>query len=86
MKDAAKYYRDQQTGLGKRFLNSIEDCVNSIHHNPELYQVRFKDIRFAYPKTFPYIVLYRINRRKKKIFIIAILHTSLSPDKWTKRI
>jgi len=54
LKDASIYDHDQYSGLGRRFLNSIEECVIIIKNNPEIFQIRFRDFRIAYPKTFPY--------------------------------
>lgn len=37
MSDSARWYNAQQPGLGTRFLASVQDSVNRICLNPEMY-------------------------------------------------
>ncbi len=37
MLDAAVWYESQQPDLGKRFLATVQDSLNRIELNPELY-------------------------------------------------
>jgi len=43
--EAAKFYEENQGGLGNRFIESLTDAVNRIRRNPSLYQKIYKNIR-----------------------------------------
>ena len=40
MIEAAAYYEAQQCDLGRRFLASVQDSINRIVINPQLYPIR----------------------------------------------
>ncbi len=70
LKEAAHYYHLQQNGLGAKFLLSIEDVLQSIKKFPGTFQIRFKDIRIAVIRKYPYLVFYRISSERNEIQII----------------
>jgi plasmid stabilization system protein ParE len=47
-------YEEKQPGLGRRFLNEVEQSFGRIAPNPYLYQEIESDIRRAVVHTFPY--------------------------------
>ena len=83
MMQAAVFYETQQQDLGKRFLGVIQASLNNIQINPSLYPVIYLDVRRCITKTFPFNVLFRIN--KNQIIIVAIMHQSKNPDYWKRR-
>lgn len=52
MVDAAVWYEAQQEGLGKRFLTAVQDALNRLQLNPELYPFVEEDVRRCLTKTF----------------------------------
>jgi len=83
MIEAAAWYEAQQAGLGKRFLTSVQDAVNRIELNPELYPIVERDVRRCLAKTFPFGVLFRI--KPDMIQIMAVMHLHRDPDYWKKQ-
>jgi plasmid stabilization system protein ParE len=83
MSDAAAYYEDQQADLGKRFLASVQDAINSITINPRLYPVVALDVRRCLTKVFPFGVLFRI--LPDQIVIVAVMHLARHPGYWKHR-
>lgn len=83
MLNAAAWYDTQQKGLGRRFLTSIQDTLNRIALQPELYPFVEGDVRRCLAKTFPFGVLFRI--KPDVIAVIAIMHLHRDPDYWTPR-
>ena len=81
--DSAYYwYECEQIGLGERFLLAVHEKIDFIRLSPELYDFKSKRVyREAKVKGFPYLIVYRLYPRKKRIFISAIHHTSLHPNK-----
>jgi toxin ParE1/3/4 len=83
MIEAAAYYEAQQADLGKRFLASVQDGINSILINPRLYRVVDLDVRRCLTKVFPFGVLFRI--QPDQIAIVAVMHLARHPDYWKHR-
>ena len=83
MIDAAAWYESQQLHLGKRFLTSVQDAINRIELNPELYPVLEGDIRRCLTRTFPFGVLFRI--KATEIEVTAVMHLHRDPDYWKNR-
>lgn len=73
-KEALKYYKDINPKLGKRFNQSFKDSLDLIKKKPELFQIRFENIRIKMLKTFPYLIHFTIY--DNLIVIKAIYHSS----------
>ncbi|MEO5947524.1 MAG: type II toxin-antitoxin system RelE/ParE family toxin [Chitinophagaceae bacterium] len=78
---AWEWYEDKQPGLGDRFKQQVYNCIRKIEEQPERYPERRKNYRERLVEIFPYLIIYRIHKRKKAIFIISIFHTRLNPKK-----
>jgi hypothetical protein len=83
MIDAAAWYEAQETGLGKRFLTSVQDALNRIEINPLLYPIIEEDVRRGLTKTFPFGVLFRV--RSDCILVVAVMHLHRDPGYWKDR-
>lgn len=79
--EAWEWYEDRQEGLGYRFKEKLYECIKRIEKSPERYPERKKKYREALVDVFPYIVVYRIHKRKKIIAIASVFHTRRSPLK-----
>lgn len=80
---AATYYELQQEGLGHRFLTSVQDTINRILLNPQMYPVVDIDVRRCLTKTFPFGVLFR--DKPRHVIIMAVMHLRRDPDYWKSR-
>jgi toxin ParE1/3/4 len=80
---AAAYYEGQRQDLGKRFLASVQDAVNTITINPRLYPVVHLDVRRCLTKVFPFGILFRV--LPGAIVILAVMHLHRHPDYWKDR-
>lgn len=83
MLDAAVWYESQQQDLGKRFLAAVQDALNRLALNPELYAFVDGDVRRCLTKTFPFGILFRT--KPDLIAIMAVMHLHRDPDYWTNR-
>lgn len=79
--EAWEWYEDKQSGLGDKFKHQVDICIRAIEHNPERYPDRRRNYRECIVKGFPYLLIYRIHKRKKIIAIVSVFHTSRSPRK-----
>jgi len=72
----------QQIGLGEKFLLNVRNKLDLIKRSPEVYGIKSrKDYREAMVDNFPYLIVYRVYPKKKIIFISAIHHEKMDPDK-----
>jgi len=66
MIEAAAYYEAQQCDLGRRFLASVQDSINRIVINPQLYPIVELDVRRCLTRTFPFGVFFEIVPTRSK--------------------
>lgn len=85
-KDAKAWYKEQQSGLDKQFANSIKSTILFVQRNPFAFAVRYRNIRVAFPKKFPYGIHFYIDEKNQQIIIIAITHNKRNPKLTTRRI
>ncbi len=80
MLDAWIWYEDKQSGLGDRFLNEVYKRIEAIEQHPERYAERKKRFHETKIKTFPYLIIYRIEKEDEFVIIASIFHTSRNPN------
>lgn len=85
IREAAHWYNKKQPGLGKRFTSHIRSKVRIIQTDPQVFTVRYNDIRTAVLDVFPFMIHYTIYKEEYLIIISAVLHTSRSPETWQAR-
>jgi plasmid stabilization system protein ParE len=78
--DAINYYEMEFEGLGIRFREDVKKAIMRILEYPEAWSVERGEIRRCLLHTFPYKILYSIE--KDHIFIIAVAHQHRKPDYW----
>ena len=74
------WYEQQRPGLGDDFLAAVEECIQRIKRNPEMYAIVRKDLRVALVARFPYLIVYRL--LPGRIRISAVVHGSRHPRNW----
>ncbi len=79
---AATFYEKQQTGLGARFVNAVEDTIARIQKAPHLHRLVESDIRKIRVRRFPYAVIYRL---RDIVEVIAVMHLKRRPGYWRER-
>jgi len=71
---AKQWYAEQQNGLDMRFVTAVKDAVSNIIKMPSAYAVRYKNVRIAHTKIFPYHIHFYIDEIKAQVVIIGIVH------------
>ena len=77
------FYKKQQAGLEKRFIEAAEDAINRVCRSPLLYRKIDDDIRKCRLLHFPYAIIFR--PRPSQIEIIAVMHLRKQPNYWQSR-
>ena len=54
LEQAARWYDEEQAGLGSRFLTDVDQVFGRIRERPQQFPVVSGDIRRALLQTFPY--------------------------------
>ena len=77
--EAYQWYEREQKGLGARFERMVGLYIQKILGAPENNHYGKAPYREVSIEIFPYVIVYKINKRKKLIFVSAIYHTKRNP-------
>ena len=78
------YYEERERDFGKQFEQELDEKISTLKINP-FYQVRYDDVHCLPLHKFPHMIHYTIDIEKKLVFIRAVFHTALSPERWKVR-
>ncbi len=82
--EAAQFYNESQTGLGRLFLDAVRETGDRIRQNPEWWPVFEAPVRGCRVFPFPYRLLYR--ELPDRIQIVSVFHLSRHPQSWRDRL
>lgn len=80
--EAYWWYEERRRGLGEQFLAAVDVAFDRIEQYPELFAVRYGQVRMAVVPRFPYAVFYSVETRR--VLILTVLHTSDDPGNWPR--
>jgi plasmid stabilization system protein ParE len=75
------WYEDRQIGLGDRFVKELTERIRIIEQTPSRHPTKYKSYKETQVPVFPFLIIYRINKKKKIIRIVSIFHTYRNPEK-----
>lgn len=77
-----------EAGLGLEFVGEIIKVFDAIAEHPLLGSRRHAelDVRWRYPKRFPYRVIYRVDEQNQTLLVVAILHAARRDSRWRARM
>ena len=75
------WYEERLQGLGDRFVNEVIEKIANLQQSPYRYPTKYKQYKEAGIDTFPFLIIYRINKRKKIIRVVSVFHTSRNQKK-----
>jgi len=71
---AKQWYAEQQKDLDVKFAAAVKETLLNILKMPSAYAVRYRNIRIAHTKIFPYNAHFYIDEAKVQVVIIGIVH------------
>ena len=71
---AKQWYAEQQKDLDVRFAAAVKETLSTILEMPTAYAVRYRNIRIAHTKVFPYNIHFYIDETQTQVVIIGIVH------------
>jgi toxin ParE1/3/4 len=86
--EAAVWYESRQPGLGDQFTEEIIRVWDDLTENPLLNCRPHStgNIRWPYPESFPYRVVYEVDDAAHVVRIAAVLHAARHDGHWEKRL
>ena len=81
--ESVDYYETQRQGLGRRFVDAVEDAIHQIRSHPNMYPHKAQRYQQCRVPKFPYGLIYRI--KDGIIEIIAVMNLHRRPGYWSER-
>jgi plasmid stabilization system protein ParE len=85
IQEITDWYNNQLPELGKRFQTTAIRQINTLHTNPQIYAIRYREIRCMIVKKFPYLVHFYINEEATSVEVLAVISTDRNPKIWTEK-
>jgi toxin ParE1/3/4 len=82
--EAAGFYDEKQPGVGRLFLDAVQETGERIRRNPDWWPILEAPVRGCRIYPFPYRLLYR--ELPDRIQIVAVYHSSCRPQGWKARL
>lgn len=80
--EARKWYSQYNKELPKRFKEELKLIAEALKLRPAAHAIRYRNVRLAQLRSFPYSVHYFIDETSFTVNIIAIHHTAINPLNW----
>ena len=74
----------QPTNLSAEFVMALDEQLQKIKTNPELFAKVNEDMRKAPLRRFPYNIIYVI-QEPEVVLVLAVFHQSQDPKRWMNR-
>ena len=75
------WYEEREEGLGDRLYAAVAQKLNVIEKNSDLFSIKHSPYREAKVSIFPFVIVYKIYKRKKLIEVVSVFHTSRNPKR-----
>ncbi len=79
LNDAVIWYETKQEGRGVKFLQYLEGQLAQLCGRAESYPFTRGYFREFPIRLYPFIIVYRLKKREKILFINSIFHMSRNP-------
>jgi plasmid stabilization system protein ParE len=85
--EAFLWYEEQLDGLGETFILSVRSKLEQISANPHLFSETTEGVKCVkVDHTFPYIIIYSIDKVRNHVLVYSIFHTSRKPKKKYRKL
>jgi plasmid stabilization system protein ParE len=85
IREITDWYNEAQTKHGKRFQETTIKQIDSLGKDPQIYVIRYKEIRCMLIKKFPYMVHFYINEGTGIVEVLAVISTHQNPEIWKEK-
>ncbi|WP_130277247.1 plasmid stabilization system [Cecembia calidifontis] len=71
--------------MEEEFALAIEIAIQQLLNKPFGYAIRYRNVRIAHPKRFPYNIHFYIDEANLTVVITAIVHIKRDPRRFFNR-
>jgi plasmid stabilization system protein ParE len=79
LQESFDWYENRADGLGYQFIETIDNVIELILLNPEVFPNKKAPYREATTKKFPFLIVYEYVKEKQTIYVLHIFHTKRHP-------
>jgi len=79
-RESVKWYDSRAAGLGLKFTDEIDNTIERIKQNPDLYQCVAENIRKIQMNRFPFSIYYQVEN--DVLVVLRIFHNKRKPLEW----
>ena len=79
------WYNARQDGLGTRFIEALDNRLALLSETPDIFPVKLSGYNEALIEKFPYLIVYKIIKKGKKVRVLHIFHTRRNPGTKSKQ-
>lgn len=79
LEDSVDWYNERLDGLGERFIYAVDNRLALLSETPDMFPVKQSGYRETSVEKFPYLIVYKIIKKGKKVRILHIFHTKRNP-------
>lgn len=84
MSEAAVFYEAASFGLGRDFLDDLQQAINTLRAHPEIGVQVSKGLRRMLLHRFPFSLIYALEA--DAILIVSVAHHRQRPGYWKSRV
>lgn len=84
IKGSFNWYENQLQGLGKQFLDELENAYIAIQNFPQSWANFHYGFKRYILNKFPFSIVYK--ESDEQIFVIVVMHNSRKPYYWEDRL
>lgn len=84
MTEASLFYEAASSGLGKDFLDDVQQAIDRVCEYPQSGEVVASDLRRVLLHRFPFSIIYSVETNL--ILVISIAHHARRPGYWQSRV
>jgi len=85
IQNITKWYNEAQAKLGKRFRDSAITKINQLRNDPQIFAIRYHEIRCIQVTKFPYLIHFYINEETSTVEVLAVISTNRDPKIWEEK-
>ena len=85
IQEITDWYNELKTGLGNNFQEIVIRQINFLKEDPQIYAIRYHEIRCVIIPRFPYMIHFYINDKSNSVEILAVISTDRNPEIWKEQ-
>ena len=83
IEEAVEYYNRHSKASAKNFKKKVKEGFEVLKVNP-FFIVRYGEVRVLPLKKIPYILLFDVDNKKRRVNILSVFCTHQNPEKYPK--